>query len=98
MPFDVAALTEPLACVMGGTDKVKLQPGDTAVVLGGGPIGLLYMQVFKAAGARKVILVEPHPMRAEYAQELGAELVHDGVAELKSGRAIKVLVAPNGWS
>jgi len=77
MPFDVAALTEPLACVMGGTDKVKLQPGETVVVLGGGPIGLLYLQVFKSAGARKVIVVEPQAVRAEYAQDLGADLVLD---------------------
>src|SRR5439155_24586907 len=45
--------------------------------LGGGPIGLLYLQVFRAAGARKVILVEPQPGRADFARGFGADLVLD---------------------
>ncbi len=77
LSYEVAALTEPLSCVLGGTEKVGLQPGETVVVLGAGPIGLLYLQVFRAAGARKAVVVEPHPARAEYARELGAHVVVD---------------------
>ena len=78
---DVAALTEPLSCVLGGTDKVKMQPGETVVILGGGPIGLLYLQVFKAAGAGSIILVEPHAARADYARDFGATLVVNPTSE-----------------
>ncbi len=44
---DVAAFAEVLADVIGGTIKVKVQPWESVAVLGGGPIGIVYMKVFK---------------------------------------------------
>jgi threonine dehydrogenase-like Zn-dependent dehydrogenase len=71
---DLATLTEPLACVLNGTRSAGAQPGDTVLILGGGPIGLLYLLLMKAAGAR-VIVSEPSPKRAEAARDLGADEV-----------------------
>jgi len=85
---EVAALTEPLSCVLGGTEKVRLQPGETAVILGGGPIGLLYLQVFRAAGARTLV-VEPQPDRADYARSFGAHVVIDPKNEDVAARVIQ---------
>jgi threonine dehydrogenase-like Zn-dependent dehydrogenase len=77
MSVALAALAEPLSCVLGGTEKAQLRPGETVVVLGAGPIGLLYLQVFKASGAGQVIMSEPQAARADIARTLGASLVVD---------------------
>ncbi len=74
---DEAAFAEPLACVISGTEKIKLQPGDSALVLGAGPIGMLYMKLFKMAGASKVIVSEISGYRRELAKESGADLAID---------------------
>jgi len=76
IPDDLATLTEPLACVLNGTRRAAVHPGETVLVLGGGPIGLLYLLMFKAAGAT-VIVSEPAAHRAKTAEELGADHVID---------------------
>lgn len=73
---ELATLTEPLACVLNGTRTAGAQPGDTVLILGGGPIGLLYLLLMKAAGAR-VLVSEPSAPRATNARELGADEVID---------------------
>lgn len=44
---DVAAFAEPLACVISGTDKIKLQPGESVIIFGAGPIGMLFLKMLK---------------------------------------------------
>ncbi|MFQ6112534.1 MAG: zinc-binding dehydrogenase [bacterium] len=75
VPPHLAALAEPVSCIINGTQKVKLHPGENVVVLGAGPIGLLFVQMFKAAGAGKIIAAEISAYRSEYASKLGADLV-----------------------
>jgi threonine dehydrogenase-like Zn-dependent dehydrogenase len=77
---ELASLTEPLACVLNGTQTAAVQPGDHVVVIGAGPIGLLYMLVFQAAGAR-VIVSEPSEPRRRGAESLGADIVVDPTRE-----------------
>ncbi|NLE74109.1 MAG: alcohol dehydrogenase catalytic domain-containing protein [Actinobacteria bacterium] len=81
VPAPVAALAEPLACVLHGLEKVDVRPGDTVVVLGAGPIGVLYVQMVKAVGAGKVIISEPSAMRRDLARMVGADYVVDPKAE-----------------
>ena len=45
VPSHIRALAEPLACVINAVNKLKIQPGDEALVLGAGPIGLFTMEV-----------------------------------------------------
>lgn len=73
VPSHVAALAEPLACVLNGTTSAKAHPGDTVVILGGGPIGQIFAMLYKASGA-DVILSEPSEYRRNLAHELG--IVH----------------------
>jgi len=80
VPDDLATLTEPLACVLNGTRRAAVHPGETVLVLGGGPIGLLYLLMFKAAGAT-VIVSEPAAHRARTAEEFGADHVIDPTAK-----------------
>ncbi len=71
------ALTEPLACVVhGALEMPSLTPGDLAVIAGPGAIGLLTLQVVKAAGARTVVLgTNADAARLALAQQLGADYV-----------------------
>lgn len=74
---DVAALTEPLACCIHAVDRTALTTGDTVVLIGAGPIGLLLLQVFREAGASKLVVSEPIESRRTVAADLGADVVLD---------------------
>ncbi|MGL6198926.1 MAG: zinc-dependent alcohol dehydrogenase [Lachnospiraceae bacterium] len=75
IPLKQAIFAEPLNCVMGAVKKLKVMPGDTAVVLGGGPIGLYFTTLMKACGAGQVIVSEVSDFRAEYARAQGADVI-----------------------
>ena len=100
MAFDLAALAEPLACVLNGTKQASIHPGESVLILGGGPIGLLYLILLKAAGASPLIVSEPAPHRARWARDLGADEVvdpraanvEDVVRELTDGRGVDVAI------
>ncbi|HZR95507.1 MAG TPA: zinc-binding dehydrogenase [Gaiellaceae bacterium] len=70
----LAALTEPLAVACHDVRRADLAAGETAVVLGGGPIGLLIALVARHAGAA-VVLTELSPARLELARSLGLDAV-----------------------
>ena len=72
LSFAAAALVEPLACVVWGLKRIAVQPGDSALVFGAGPMGLLVMQALRHAGAAQVIVSEPSPARLAQAAALGA--------------------------
>src|SRR5215203_2400151 len=57
-------------------DQAAIRPGDSAAVLGLGPVGLCAVQAAKAAGAAKVIAIDTVEDRLELARTLGAEPVH----------------------
>ena len=73
--FEAGALTEPLACVVHGVLRQQtVTPGDIAVIAGPGAIGLLTLQVVKAAGATAVILgTGADAKRLSLARDLGAD-------------------------
>lgn len=72
-----AALLEPVTVAVHAVRRTELRLGDSAVVIGGGPIGLLTAQCAKAAGAGVVVLLEPEPSRRTLAASLGADYVID---------------------
>lgn len=72
-----ATLAEPLSCVLHAFEKSALTPGETVAVLGAGPIGLMFLMLFKTAGAGRVILVEPVEFRRRAAEKFGADAVID---------------------
>jgi L-iditol 2-dehydrogenase len=74
------AMLEPLGVAIHSVDLGHLPFAGTASVIGCGPIGLLLIQVLKAAGASSVQAVEPLAHRREAAARLGADRVYDSAA------------------
>lgn len=71
-----AALIEPLACVLRGVEETGIQPGDTTVVIGCGPIGLKFIRVLSARGV-KVIALGKRGSQLKAAERLGAHAAFD---------------------
>jgi len=74
LSLEHGALIEPLAVACHDVRMGRVQPGEFAVVLGGGPIGVLVAMVARHAGAR-VLVSEINPFRIQLAAELGLETV-----------------------
>jgi threonine dehydrogenase-like Zn-dependent dehydrogenase len=91
----VAALAEPLGCVLNGTTRASWGPGKPAVILGAGPIGLLFLAVAKLSGAAPVIVSEPNAARAALARDLGADHVLDP-ADPETPERIAALIGGHG--
>jgi L-iditol 2-dehydrogenase len=70
-------LVEPLAVVLHSMQFAAPHPGETAVVWGAGPIGLLTIAVLKLAGVRRVWAIDPLPHRRELARAIGADAALD---------------------
>jgi L-iditol 2-dehydrogenase len=56
LSYQDAALIEPLACVLKGLEETHVRPGDNVVVIGQGPIGLMFVRLAKVYGARVIAL------------------------------------------
>jgi len=79
--YQDAALVEPLACVLRGLDETSVGPGDNVAVIGLGPIGLMFVRLAKAYGAR-VIAIGRRKTQLNRAASMGAdELVISGESE-----------------
>ena len=90
-----AALLEPTAVALHAVRRTGLRVGDTAVVLGAGPIGLLVLQCALAAGAGTVAVVEPNSSRRQRAEQLGAGAGLDPSRDDVATR-VRALVGPRG--
>jgi L-iditol 2-dehydrogenase len=66
-----AALAEPLACVLRGLEESNVRSGDTVVVIGLGPIGLMFVRMAKVLGAR-VIAIARRDVQLQDARRMGA--------------------------
>lgn len=71
-PPQVRAFVEPLACVLNSLEAIGVRAGSPAVVVGGGPMGLVHLVAMRAYGADPVLVVEPEATRRAVAMELGA--------------------------
>lgn len=72
LSFLEAAMAEPMSCCLNGIDLCNIKSGDTVLVMGGGPIGMIMLQLAKYAGAAKLILSEPVQEKRDLAMKLGA--------------------------
>jgi L-iditol 2-dehydrogenase len=81
LPFDEAALLEPLACVVHAHAMARPQQMETCMVLGAGAFGLLHVILLKAAGVAKVVVAGRGDARLRWAAEMGADRVIDARQE-----------------
>jgi 2-desacetyl-2-hydroxyethyl bacteriochlorophyllide A dehydrogenase len=86
------AFCEPLACCLHGVDMAEIRAGSSVVVLGGGVIGLLTVQLAKLAGATTVILSTRQAAKRRLAEEIGATASVDP----SSTDIIDAIAGPNG--
>lgn len=77
VPWEAAAMAEPLACCLHGIDLAGIQVGDKVCVVGGGAIGLLMVQLAKLSGAAQIVLSEPNEKRRQVGLQLGANAALD---------------------
>jgi len=75
LPPEIAVLAEPLACVANAVRRIGFRPGESCVVMGGGPIGQYFAGLAKASGCRPVIMSEPVAFRRKFAKKSGATRV-----------------------
>lgn len=92
--FKEACLVEPLACVIHGVEESCISRGDTVIVNGAGPIGLMYAGVLKLKGAR-VISADCYAHRLNVAKEMGADKVVD-VTQVKDTVLTVRALTPQG--
>lgn len=81
VPFDVAALNEPMAVARHAVNRTAPQPGAKVVVFGAGPIGLGATIGYKRSGAAHVVVVDVIPSRLEKALAVGADAVINSAEE-----------------
>jgi len=82
--FDEAALNEPFSCVINGNDACEIKLGDTVLVFGAGPIGLLHLMLAKLRGAGSVIVSDVIDEKLERAKRMGADhVVNPESSEIK---------------
>ncbi|KIL40281.1 theronine dehydrogenase [Gordoniibacillus kamchatkensis] len=72
MSFAEAAMVEPLGCVLHGFRKIDVRPVHTVLIIGGGFIGQLFLQLVNMQGAAKIIVSEPVKEKHRQLLELGA--------------------------
>jgi L-iditol 2-dehydrogenase len=74
--FQEAALVEPLACVLRAIEETAVREGDSVVVIGLGPIGLMFVRMLKSLGAN-VIAAGKRPNQLAAADQMGADYALD---------------------
>jgi len=79
-----AALAEPVAVAIHSINRAKMPLGATGIIVGAGPIGLLTLQAFKAAGGGRAICTDLIERRLSVARELGAEAYLPGDPSLRN--------------
>jgi len=77
LPVDLAAMTEPLAVGVHAVAKSRITSGDSAIVLGLGPVGLACIAELRMRGIGPIIAADFSPKRRQLAEKLGADVVVD---------------------
>ena len=107
--YAAGAFIEPLACAVYALTKLDLIPGQSVVIFGPGPIGIMMVQLVKAAGAGRIILVGTNDFRLELGKKNGADYIFniknnkskyysdnlkDSVSKLTNGRLAERVLVP----
>jgi len=81
IPFEHAALVEPLSCVVNANRASRIEPASVVVIFGAGPVGLMHLMLARLCGAAALVVVDIDSNRLQRAEELGATAVIDSAVE-----------------
>jgi 2-desacetyl-2-hydroxyethyl bacteriochlorophyllide A dehydrogenase len=90
IPFEVAALNEPMAVARHGVNRCQPKPSDKVVVFGAGPIGLGATIAFKSLGVSHVVVADLIPARLDKALAVGADAVINSADEDVAQRLVEL--------
>lgn len=103
VPANVLALTEPLACVVRAARKSRVTFGQSALVIGAGPIGNLHVQLLRTIGAAPIIVTDLSADRVRMAMECGADIgisdpaqLEQAVRDATDGRGTDIVIESVG--
>ncbi|MUN28873.1 zinc-dependent dehydrogenase [Sulfuracidifex metallicus] len=101
--FDEGSFIEPLATVVRGQRRVKIDEGDTVLVVGAGPMGLLHVMTAKRNKAKQVVISDVSDFRVEFASTIAdyslnstKVKVQEEVRKLTDGRGADVAIIASG--
>ena len=102
--YTSAAFAEPVACALHAIDRAAIRVGETVVIIGGGPMGQILLQLAKSAGANKLIMVTRSAWKLELAAGFGAtdtvsateDDVHGKILDLTRGMGADVVIEAVG--
>ena len=96
---DEASLAEPLSCVFNAFERSRLRPGDTVLIFGAGPIGIMHAKLARLGGAAKVMVNDLDAARLEQCRRivpsvipLSGENLRQQVMDLTAGRGVDVCI------
>ena len=84
LPYDIAALAEPVGCVLNGLAEIDTETIDNALIFGAGPIGMLMALALRTMGTSDITMVDLDESRLELAESFGLAGVAAGSDQLKS--------------
>lgn len=90
IPYEVAALNEPMAVAHHAVNQVAPRRSDQVVIFGAGPIGLGATIALKSRGVEHVVAVDILPNRLDKALKVGADAVINSAAEDLSARLVEL--------
>lgn len=88
IPWEVAALNEPMAVAFHGVNRTQPKEGDKVVIFGAGPIGLGAVLGYRRRGASHIVVVDLQPRRLETALKIGADAVINSAEEDVAARLV----------
>jgi len=102
--LDIGAMLEPVSVAVHAIDQANVYPGSNVAISGGGPIGLLCLEVALRAGATRTLVSEPIAEKRALAKKLGADVVVDPFnedletlgLELTDGRGFDTVIEASG--
>lgn len=100
LSFEEAAIAEPLSCAYNGFSRCPTVPGDTVLIIGAGPIGLMHARLAKMAGAAKIFINDVSADRLALCQKAdsfftpidGSAPLQDQIRDLTNGRGVDVCI------
>lgn len=73
LSFEHATFAEPTACAVHGVDRIAPRLGDSVLMFGAGPTGIILAQLLRRAGAGKMVIADPHADKLDILRKYGFE-------------------------